>query len=50
MSGDMELRVDIADAHIDIESVLGALTKLQKVAVSFVMSVRPSALKNSFST
>ena len=41
MSVDMELRVDIADAHIDIESFLGALANLQKATFSFAMSVRP---------
>jgi hypothetical protein len=50
MSVDMELPVDIADAHIDIESSSGALAKLQKATVSFVMFVRPFALKNSVST
>jgi hypothetical protein len=36
----MEFRVDIADAHIhvDIESFLGVLAKLQTAAVSFVIS------------
>ena len=50
MSVGMELPVDIADARIDIESSLGALAKLQKANVSFVMSVRSPALKNSVST
>jgi hypothetical protein len=37
----MEFHVDIADAniHVDIESFLGALAKLQTAAVSFVISV-----------
>jgi hypothetical protein len=50
MSDDMELPVDIADAHVDIKSSLDALARLQKATVSFVMSVRPPALKNSVST
>jgi len=38
----MELLVDIADAHRDIESFLGALAKLQKATVaSSCLSVRP---------
>jgi hypothetical protein len=42
----MELLVDIADSHTDIESFLGALVKLQKGTVSFIMSVRLSAWNN----
>jgi hypothetical protein len=41
----MEFRVDIADAdiHVDMESFLGALAKLQKATVSFLVSVHLSA-------